>query len=62
MYDSEKIVNRVTMAGMLIIIAVLWILIENSQTKTGTFEQQNEGIQRLNQLTIYLELMYKKIT
>lgn len=44
MNDGEKIANRVTMVGMLIIIAVLWIWIENSQTKTGTFEQQNEGM------------------
>lgn len=42
MDSSEKFANRVTMAGMIVIIIVLGIWIESQQTKTGTFEQQRE--------------------
>lgn len=42
MDSSEKFANRVTMAGMVVIIIVLGIWNESQQTKTGTFEQQRE--------------------
>ena len=39
---SEKIANRLTMAGMVVILIILGIWIDSQQTKTGTFEQQRE--------------------